>query len=294
MTAHRRPDDRTSRQLSAALRYSALGWRVLPLHTPTHDGTCSCQSPDCPSPGKHPRLRRAAHAASHHPAVITAWWRRWPAANVGIATGRLLVVDLDGVTGHATLAALERQHAPLPATLTALTGRGSHRYFDAGDQQLRNSTGSLGPGLDVRAHGGYVVAPPSRHADGQRYRWQTTHPPAVLPAWLARLLAAPRPRATAEISPAPTTSPDRYLAAVLTAELADVATAAVGTRNDTLNRAAFRVAQLLADGPAELDTTHDALLDAALRAGLGEAEAHATISSGLRAGLRHPRTPAAS
>src|SRR5918997_1543540 len=81
----------------------------------------------------------------------------------------------------------------------------------------------------------------------------------------------------------------RYFTAALRAELAEVASARPGTRNDTLNRAAFRLAQLAVDGAGTLDELEHYLLDAALTAGLSESEAQATIASGLSAGQQHPR-----
>jgi hypothetical protein len=133
---------------AAALRYAALGWPVLPLHTPRHDGRCSCGRGECPHPGKHPRSRHGLCDASTNAARIRAWWAAWPDANVGVASGR-----------------------------------GAHLYFHAGAQRIANSVGRLGGGLDVRGRGGYVVAPPSLHADGHRYRWNTRHRPAPLPPW---------------------------------------------------------------------------------------------------------------
>jgi hypothetical protein len=84
----------------------------------------------------------------------------------------------------------------------------------------------------------------------------------------------------------------RYLQVALAGELAQVATAREGTRNDTLNRAAFRLGQLAGIGLATLGELADPLLQAALHAGLTETEADATIASGLTAGARQPR-PAA-
>jgi len=280
---------RASRAGEAALRYAAHGWPVLPLHTPTRDG-CSCGHPACPKPGKHPRTRRGLRDASSDPAQIRAWWTRWPHANVALATGRLVIVDVDGPAGRAALTALERAHAPLPVTLTAATGRGAHLYFDAGQQRIASSAGRLGDGLDVRGHGGYGIVPPSLHAGGQRYRWTTRTRPARLPAWLAALLtaAAPAPRR----APLPEAAGDRrqrYFAVALRAELADVASAQPGARNDTLNRAAFRLAQLAAAGHGSLDELAERLLDAALASGLAEPDALATIASALRAGAQHPR-----
>jgi hypothetical protein len=111
-----------------------------------------------------------------------------------------------------------------------------------------------------------------------------------LPSWLAELLtAAPPPRRAALPDLAAGGSRRRYLAAALRGELADVAGARPGTRNDTLNRAAFRLGQLAAAGHGSLNELTGPLLDAALAAGLTETESLATINSGLTAGQRHPR-----
>jgi hypothetical protein len=147
--------------LAAAVRYAALGWPVLALHTPDHEGACSCGRAGCSKPGKHPRTRHGLRDASADEAQIHAWWVTWPNANVGLITGGLVVVDIDGTQGRQALAALQRAHRPLPPTLTALTGRGMHLYFQAGEHRIGNSAGRLGAGLDVRGRGGHVVAPPA-------------------------------------------------------------------------------------------------------------------------------------
>ena len=294
-----------SRRLRAALRYASLGWRVLPLHTPDATGACSCRRRDCPKPGKHPRTRRegdvivgGVHDASSSAEVVSSWWRMWPDANVGLATGELIVIDVDGALGEASLQRLQDEHGPLPATLEATSGRGRHLYFADPSEPLGNSVGRLGGGLDVRGNGGYIVAPPSLHADGHRYRWRTRRRPAALPLWVAELLTEPPARAARTASPPPAHAGDRrrrYFLAALHAELAEVASAPApapgrpGARNDTLNRAAFRLAQLAVDGAGTLDELERYLLDAALAAGLDELEARATIASGLRAGQQHPR-----
>jgi hypothetical protein len=278
--------------LAAAVRYAALGWPVLPLHTPDHEGRCSCGRAGCSKPGKHPRTRHGLRDASADPARIQAWWATWPNTNVGLITGALVIVDVDGTQGREALAALQRAHRPLPPTLTALTGRGMHVYFRAGTHRIANSAGRLGAGLDVRGRGGHVVAPPSLHADGHRYGWRTRRRPASLPSWLAQLLTAtaPRPPRRAPLpSPASGHRAQRYLTAALRGELAYVAAAPPGTRNDTLNRAAFRLGQLAGAGHGSLDELTAPLLDAAQAAGLTEPEALATINSGLTAGQRHPR-----
>ena len=107
--------------------------------------------------------------------AISEWWTRYPDANIGISTGKgIVVLDVDidpdhGKYGDETLADLEEQNEPLPDTWMALTGRGgTHYYFYCEDPALTVGV-SIANGLDYRGYGGYVVAPPSVHANGRRY-----------------------------------------------------------------------------------------------------------------------------
>ena len=111
--------------------------------------------------------------ATTDPRQIEAWWRKWPDANIGIATGAMsgiVVIDVDGANGLAFLKTLVDQHEPLPRTAIVKTARGWHFYF-ALPAQCTLIPCSTGNGLDVRGDGGYVVAPPSRHASGHVYQW---------------------------------------------------------------------------------------------------------------------------
>lgn len=186
-----------ARAVEEALRLAGRGWRVLPLHHPTPDG-CSCANKRCSAIGKHPRLRSAWPArASANPDVIREWWQRWPAANVGIATGRgsgVVALDVDPRHGgDDTLRDLELCYAALPETPRTLTGGGGAAVlFRAPARMVRNSAGQLGAGLDVRGEGGLVVMPPSVHDSGLRYEWECDPDDVVLaelPPWLAALLA---------------------------------------------------------------------------------------------------------
>jgi hypothetical protein len=155
-----------------------------------------------------------------------------------------------------------------------------------------HSAGRLGDGLDVRGHGGCVVAPPSLHADGHRYRWRTRRRPVALPARIAQLLTASSAAPARPVRPPPANARDRrcrYFAGALRAELADVASAQPGNRNDTLNRAAFRLAQLAVNDAGTMRALEQQLLAAAQAAGLAASEALATIASALAAGQLHPR-----
>jgi hypothetical protein len=179
----------------AALRYAGRGWSVVPLHTAL-GGRCSCRRPDCPAPGKHPRvtwqeLTRAAAGEEQ----VAAWWRRWPDANVGVVTGLvsgLAVLDVDPRNGgEVSLASLEARWGVLPETVESLTGGGGrHLWLDAREEQLPSAV--LARGLDLKAEGGLVVAPPSLHASGRRYAWLGRHAPeevapAAVPPWLGAL-----------------------------------------------------------------------------------------------------------
>lgn len=170
-----------------ALRYAFFRWRVLPLHGIVR-GRCTCGKANCESAGKHPLTVNGVKDASSDPDVIRAWWRRGPAANVGIATGGgLVVLDVDPRHGGLdSLKAIQQEHGPLPVTVTVTTGGGGYHFYFTG--RAGNKVG-LRPGLDLRGEGGYVVAPPSLHLSGRRYEWVTGRAPqdlplAPLPPWL--------------------------------------------------------------------------------------------------------------
>jgi hypothetical protein len=174
--------DEDSSLLNAALSYAARGWRVCPLYEPLPDGSCSCGRVDCNSSGKHPRTVHGLKEATTDTSRIHSWWEAWPNANIGIATGRdsgLVVLDVDRP---------EILNGWQADTLTAETGKGRHLYFvvdSAAASPVKNSVRKLGDGLDLRGDGGYVVAPPSRHASGVTYTWRNfdarTQP---APAWI--------------------------------------------------------------------------------------------------------------
>ena len=165
----------------AALAYAARGWAVLP-----------CQHRD-----KAPLTPHGVHDAATDPAAIRAWWAKWPKANVGLACGPsgLVVIDLDGETGSDSWAALKQRIGFNDDTALALTGRGVHLYFRAPEGvPIGNDAGrKLGPGIDVKSAGGYVITPPSVHPSGKVYSWDVGFHPddveiAPLPQSLVDLL----------------------------------------------------------------------------------------------------------
>jgi hypothetical protein len=167
------------RMLRAALIYAVrfcFAVFVVCWRSPAY--TCSCGRADCASPAKHPLTRHGCKDAVRDPAALRAMFARWPNANLAIATGPpsgIFVLDSDPRHGgDESLAALEARFGKLPETPTVLTGGGGlHLYWrlPAG-VEIKNSSGVLAPGLDVRGTSGFVIAPPSVHANGNLYQWE--------------------------------------------------------------------------------------------------------------------------
>ena len=179
--------------LKCALKYADLEWAVLPLHSIVH-GQCTCGNKDCSSPGKHPRTLHGVKDASSDPDVIMDWFTRYPDSNIGIATGSksgIFVIDIDGVDGERSLETLQQEYGPLPTTLTVRTGSGGrHLYFlQPPNVTIKNKVALL-PGVDIRGDDGFVVAPPSIHASGSVYKWESEEdtPIANPPDWLLKII----------------------------------------------------------------------------------------------------------
>ena len=163
--------------LTAALSYARRNWPVFPLRPAS----------------KRPLSRRGFLDATLDPTLVSDWWRRRPDAGIGIATGGtagLLVLDIDPAKGGAdSLVGL----GPVPPTVECLTGGGGrHFYFQHPGGEVRSGVG-LWPGIDLRADGGYVCAPPSSHPSGGTYSWQEGSAPgdrevAPTPDWLLERL----------------------------------------------------------------------------------------------------------
>ena len=228
------------------------------------------------------------------------WWRLWPSANIGIATGResdLVVIDIDPPAGEDSINALANKDRALPPTLTVRTGSGgSHLYFRHPGRSLPNTTARIPgfdeplPGIDLRAENGYVVAPPSAHISGGKYLFDIANvEPAELPDWIVEPERAPLPGVS--FGPAGHTGTgSAYGLAVLDGELSSLRAAGPGTRNHALNRSAFAIGQVVAGG--ELDEIHARaqLLSTGLSIGLPEPEVRQTLESGFTAGTREPRS----
>ncbi len=137
--------------LNAALGYLKQGFYVFPLKPKS----------------KAPLTPNGFKDASNDPEIVKAWWKKHPNANVGIATGEisdLIVIDVDGEYPDTFPA--------IPKTARVKTKKGYHLYLKYPQGQMIKSRAKIdGYDVDVRANGGYIVAPPSIHPDGGRYEF---------------------------------------------------------------------------------------------------------------------------
>jgi hypothetical protein len=189
---------------AAAIDYAAAGWRVFPCQPggkiplfPTPHPKGSPERANCR--GECGRVGHGVLDATTDPSTITAWWTRNPTANVAIATGAPGpdVIDVDTKHGLDGLELYNRVRAGnalgTPFAVVATPSGGLHAYYHGSTQ----GGGAVGRSraLELKAAGGYVLAPPSS-VSGRRYALQTTNPGAgagVDFAAVRSLLDPPRP-----------------------------------------------------------------------------------------------------
>lgn len=147
-----------------ALHYAEMGLAVFPL---------VCRD-------KVPAVVGGCKVATTERTTIERWWDKNPQYNIGIATGNkssgLVVIDLDvdknkGIDGYDVLRDWQNKHGKLPETWQSITGRGGYHYFYK-DAIVHSNRVGLYEGVDIRGEGGYIVAPPSVHPNGNIYEWE--------------------------------------------------------------------------------------------------------------------------
>jgi hypothetical protein len=192
----------TANALATALAFAKRGFAVLPLTWPIQENdrlVCSCRKhkrgPEpCSSPAKHPYGKYAPNgllSATTETGIIKSWWGlNTREANLGVCTDKLVVVDLDPRHGSdESLVELDKAGLEWPHTWRSLTGGGGEHIIYTAPEGIEIASFAaeqmesppLGRGIDVRARGGYIVAPPSRHISGRSYCWSVDHYPADTP-----------------------------------------------------------------------------------------------------------------
>jgi len=213
--------------------------------------------------------------------------------NIGLVTGEvnnLVVVDVDDEQIWRNFWANKGE---LPQCPKVTTGKGHHLYFAyPKGRQIRNKQ-EPGNGFDIRANGGYIVAPPSIHHSGKVYKFTKRGEPPELPEWLLELIAQPEKAANTPLDfnatiTAANDSQGYYMKA-LDNECQAITKAPEGTRNATLNTASFCIGQLVAGGGIDEHVAREALAQAAQQCGLTTNEITKTINSGIQSGKANPR-----
>lgn len=174
------------RSEAAAWYAEKLGWRIMPLHSMrTMDGVpvCSCGDHECSAPGKHPLVKNGE--ATNDVKQITAWWKKWPWANIGfwLEDSGLACLDVDigaGKDGAARLREILGE-TPLQETLVCATPSGGKHIYYKERAGLPNKSNALGAGLDVWRGKHYLILPPSNHKAGSEYRWEKAIAPIEWP-----------------------------------------------------------------------------------------------------------------
>ena len=171
LTPEQLPDDYAT-NAPACPRWVSEHWHVFPV-----------------SRDKTPLVKWKTVATSD-PTMIATWQARYPNSNVGIACGPsgLLVMDADASGEFERFC--EAHSQPVPRTFSVATSKGRHWYFRS-TQDISNAVRLPGFELDVRAVGGYVVAPGSVHQTGVVYEPLDASAPVLdAPSWLVKALSA--------------------------------------------------------------------------------------------------------
>jgi Bifunctional DNA primase/polymerase, N-terminal len=276
------------RYLPAALDYANAGLAVFLLGR-TKRPVANCPRCRSGAPGHDPAACacltcHGCYAATTDPDRIRAMFHAIPhgllAMRTGTASGRL-VLDIDPRNGGRVDPALM-----IPTATVATGGGGWHLHY-------RHPGGPVGaklpghPGVDVKADGGYVLAPPSTHpSTGRAYQWVGDHPLATMPTALIAACRPPMPAAAVTTTTRPTTTrgaggisnPDALLAANLDA----VRRSPRGRRRVTLYGACRGVARMVAAGAVTAAHAQAALSGVGREMGQPERDIRAAIAGGFR------------
>jgi len=233
------------------------------------------------------------YAATLDVARVEEMVRLHPRGLLAIRTGAVsatVVIDVDA----RGLPAMRQMITDglLPRTLAQRTGSGYHLVYAHPGVRIASGPGKGGPGIDVKSDDAYIVAAPSVHPrTGRPYRWlgPLTGDLASLPRyWVERLREPDRPVALARV-PVEAVRGTRYAIGALRRQLVELLDAEEGMRNDTLNKSAFAMGQLVGAVMLDKQDAIAVLEDAGQRIGLSPGEVRRSVASGLRAGERCPR-----
>jgi hypothetical protein len=236
----------------------------------------------CRCVDKRPLTDNGFKDASTDPEQVRRWWTQWPRAYIGVPTGdKFVVIDLD-LQHDEALTWYEHNRARLPLTRTHVTKSGGRHLLFKPAAGVGCSTSKLGPHIDTRGSGGYIIWWPACGLD-------VMHRDALagVPGWIIEALGRATP---SNVVPFPKQT--YYVArtavrsnACVQGLIATVASSQVGQRNAILFWAACRISEMIT--ARELDkyagaTAYAAIANAALHIGLSKTEIERTIESAAR------------
>lgn len=227
--------------------------------------------------------------------VISAAWKRYgQTAQIGVICGavshNLAVLDIDAM--HLCSEA-ETAIPWLKNTLSVVSGSGRGRHYYMFSLCLPATT--ITKGTELRTDGAYVIAPPSLY-DGEGKQYQPIND--YWPMWRTDLkdvqdwiISRRPPVITFPSSPTLISSKSAFAQAALNGECQIVMRAGEGATNNALNRASFKLGQLVVTGELSRSEVEQKLEAAAheLSDRDGLSATRRTIQSGINAGMKHPR-----
>lgn len=280
--------------MDVARTYIELGFKVGPVHS-VFEGSCTCANPACAHAGKHPATPHGAHSFTNDPDRLAEMFAGGP-HNLGVSPPKgVFALDIDPRNGgDDTVRALEKANGELPDTVEVATGGGGrHLLFSAPDTET--FSGSLGAGVEIKRHGGLLVAPPSLHASGSHYRFCDGHalgdiPIAVAPEWLVDALTKTISRELPSNVASQRLAPNQeYAERAIEREILTVELAHEGVRNNTLFEAALHLGRFIPLGAISHSDLTARLKSAGLKVGLDAGEVAETVERGLAIGASPER-----
>ena len=231
--------------------------------------------------GKSPLCTNGFKSATTDKIVLQEWNNKFPNCNVGIPTGsinNIFVVDVDGEQGVESLNRLELIYGKLDAP-TVITGKGKHLYFKMPvNTDIKSSVSKIANHIDIRANGGYVVAPPSIHENGHQYTWENfdiNQDFPQSPSWLISLIV------NAEKQPLP-----------VSGVLEEISNAPQGQRNDTLYKRSISLIRRAKKEFSDMEEIKQNIINSSLQSGLSKEEALKTFDNALKFVEEHCCIPA--
>lgn len=224
--------------LNEALQLANKGFRLIP-----------CKE-------KTPIIKKWQLNATNNSNKIREQWNNSD-YNIGILTGananNLTVIDCDvkdDINGiNNFLEFLKNNDIELPKTLVATSGRGGkHYYFRSKSSNIKSGTNVFDKGIDIRSNGGFIIAPPSLHANGNHYKWDNDFDIAYLPQSLEDILLQDMSKEKIKATK------EKKINCIDIKRYSELANIQTGERNDTL----FRLASKLIDS----GLCYNAILDA--------------------------------